>query len=247
MSRSTEIADSICNFLAESLKKSEAQGFVVGVSGGVDSAVVAALCCRAVGPERVLGIFMPSAVTPPHDSSDVTVLADSLSLNIEAIPIHPFIDEYRRIPGFIETPYLLGNLMARTRMSLLYYTANRDQRLVCGTSNRTEYLLGYCTKYGDNAADIQPIIHLLKTDVWEVARYLRIPDSIINRPPSAGLWQGQTDEGELGLTYADIDASIRHLDLQEWVPETETEKKVVFRCQSARHKQVPAYSLSDQR
>lgn len=247
MSHCAEVVNSICNFLSETLVKTGATGFVAGISGGVDSAVVAALCCRAVGPERVLGIFMPSAVTPLLDSSDVTTLADSLSLTVETIPIHPFIDEYRKIPCFIETPYLLGNLMARTRMSLLYYTANRDQRLVCGTSNRTEYLLGYCTKYGDNAADIQPIIHLLKTDIWEVARHLRIPDSIINRPPSAGLWQGQTDEGELGLTYADIDASIRTLDLQGWIPGTETEKKVVFRCQSARHKQVPAYSLIDQR
>lgn len=247
MSRSSEIVDSICNFLAESLNKTEGRGFVVGVSGGVDSAVVAALCCRAVGSERVRGIFMPSAVTPPHDSSDVISLADSLSLTVDTIPIHPFIDEYRRIPGFIETPYLLGNLMARTRMTLLYYTANRDQCLVCGTSNRTEFLLGYCTKYGDNAADIQPIIHLLKTDVWEVARFLSIPDSIITRAPSAGLWQGQTDEGELGHTYTDIDASIRHLDLQGWIPENEIEKKVESRCQSARHKQAPAYSFTNHR
>jgi NAD+ synthase len=213
---------------------------VVGISGGVDSALVAMLCCRAAGASRVHGIFLPSVVTPPVDAEDVVALSSKLSMDIETIPIGQIIDQYRKIPGFVDTPYLLGNLMARTRMTILYYAANRSSSLVCGTSNRTEYLLGYCTKHGDNAADIQPIVHLLKTDVWDLARYLGVPDSIVSRAPSAGLWPGQTDENELGLSYQDIDAAIRSLDRNGWNPENEVEEKVVSLNIRARHKQEPA-------
>ena len=247
MSQCSDKIDQICNLLSGILEETQAQGFVVGVSGGVDSAVVASLCCRAVGERKVRGIFMPSSVTPQADGEDVSALGRVLNLNIATFPIAPFIDQYRQLPGFVETPYLMGNLMARTRMTILYYAANQDQALVCGTSNRTEYLLGYCTKHGDNAADIQPIVHLLKSEVWEIARFLHVPESIISRPPSAGLWQGQTDEGELGLAYVDIDAAIRSLDIHGWKPETEIEKQVVARHHSAKHKQVPAYSLPVQR
>lgn len=243
MSQCSDNIDRICALLSRTMNDTNTRGFVVGVSGGVDSAVVASLCCRAVGAEHVRGIFMPSSVTPQVDADDVSSLAHSLGMHIETVPIAHFLDQYLQIPGFVDSPYLMGNLMARTRMTILYYVANRDLSLVCGTSNRTEFLLGYCTKHGDNAADIQPIIHLLKTDVWETARCLCVPESIITRPPSAGLWQGQTDEGELGLAYGDIDAAIRNLDTHEWIPETEIEKKVVSRFISAQHKQAPAYSL----
>lgn len=243
MTRSVSAADEIGDLLAGTLEKTGAAGYVVGISGGVDSALAATLCCRAVGASRVQGIFLPSAVTPPDDAADVAALATTLSIHIETIPIGPIIDQYRAISGFVETPYLLGNLMARTRMALLYYGANRSASLVCGTSNRTEYLLGYCTKHGDNAADIQPIIHLLKTEVWELARSLGIPGSIVNRPPTAGLWPGQTDEDDLGLSYHDIDTAIQALDRNGWHPENVIEEKVVARNAGARHKQQPALSL----
>jgi len=242
----SDIADLICNLLKDTIEKSRGHGFVVGISGGVDSALVAALCARTLGPSRVLGIFMPSDVTPPADVADVSDLANSLAIRVETIPIGHIVDQYRNIPGFVETSYLLGNLMARTRMAVLYYRANRDSYLVCGTSNRTEFILGYCTKYGDNAADVQPIVHLLKSEVWDLARYLGVPDSIITRAPSAGLWHGQTDEGELGLSYSEIDAAIRSLDQKGWNPESEVEKKVVSRCAVAWHKQNPAPSILNQ-
>jgi len=242
MSASLQV-DKICCLLADTLKNSGSNGYVVGVSGGVDSALVAALCCRAVGPSHVQGIFLPSAVTPGEDADDVVELAECLSMRVITVPIAPVLDQFRQTSDFIETPYLLGNLMARIRMTYLYYIANRDASLVCGTSNRTEYLLGYCTKHGDNAADIQPIIHLLKTDICNLARYLHVPDCIVNRAPSAGLWQGQTDEGELGLSYPEIDAAICALDTHGWQPETETEEKVVARRMAARHKQMPAPSV----
>ena len=147
------------------------------------------------------------------------------------------------MPGFIETPYLIGNLMARSRMAILYYYANRDSRLVCGTSNRTEFLLGYTTKYGDNAADFQPILHMLKTEVVEVAKELGIPETIINKAPSAGLWPGQSDEGEIGMTYAEIDAAIRALETHEWKPENAREERVLDLVKRSEHKRLPAPSL----
>ncbi|HWQ64263.1 MAG TPA: NAD+ synthase [Methanospirillum sp.] len=246
MPDSSDIADQISDLLRATLKKSQASGYVVGLSGGVDSALVAALCTRAVGSSQVLGIFMPSNVTPPGDAADVEALGKTLSIKVETISIGQIVDQYRRIPGFVESNYLIGNLMARTRMTVLYYVANRDSFLVCGTSNRTEFLLGYCTKHGDNAADVQPIVHLLKTDVWDLARFLGVPDSIISRAPSAGLWHGQTDEGEIGICYAEIDAAIKGLDQNGWRPVSETEKKVAARCASASHKQNPAPSLLNQ-
>ncbi|MEN6610789.1 MAG: NAD(+) synthase, partial [Methanoregulaceae archaeon] len=146
---------------------SGAKGIIVGVSGGVDSAVAAAMCCRAVGGERVLGLTLPSAVTAAADIEDAHTLCTRLGMEHRVISIEPILASYRDLPGYAENRYLLGNLMARTRMTILYLHANKDGRLVCGTSNKSEYMLGYCTKYGDNAADIQPIVHLLKREVYE--------------------------------------------------------------------------------
>ena len=141
---------------------SGAAGVVIGVSGGVDSAVAAAMCCKALSGENVLGLTLPSAITSDADIRDAADLCLELGMRHEIISIEPFLDTYRKLPGFTGTSYILGNLMARTRMAILYYYANRDNRLVCGTSNRTEYMLGYTTKFGDNAADFQPILHLYK-------------------------------------------------------------------------------------
>lgn len=244
MEKAAEMSCLITEFLADTLKMSRARGYVVGMSGGVDSALAATLCCQAVGPARVQGVFLPSAVTPSEDSADIAELASTLSMRVVTIPIAPMIQQFSQMPNFVDTPYLKGNLMARTRMAFLYYIANRESYLVCGTSNRTEYLLGYCTKHGDNAADVQPLVHLLKTDIWDLARYLGVTERIVNKAPSAGLWQGQTDEGELGLTYAEIDAAIKSLDQKGWRAETTIEEQVVKRRNSALHKQIPAPSVS---
>jgi NAD+ synthase len=202
---------------------------VIGISGGVDSAVAAAFCCRAVGGERVLALTLPTTVTPEDDIADARLLCRQLGMEHQVIPIEPILDAYRALPGFTASPYLLGNLMARTRMAVLYYAANRDGRLVCGTSNRTEYLLGYCTKFGDNAADIQPILHLYKTEVW--------------KPPSAGLWTGQQDESEIGLTYPEIDAALRSLERNGWMSTTAVEEKVLSLVRASEHKRLPAPTL----
>jgi NAD+ synthase len=125
----------------------------------------------------------------------------------------------------------------------LYYHANREGRLVCGTSNRSEYMLGYCTKFGDNAADIQPLLHLYKSDVYVMAKELGIPEQIQKKVPSAGLWEGQSDEGEIGLSYDQIDTSLRALDDQGWRPKNANEEKVLALVIKSGHKRISAPNL----
>jgi NAD+ synthase len=221
-------------------------GIVVGVSGGVDSAVAAAFCCRAVGPDKVLGLSLPSSVNTPDDCRDAAALCSRLGMEHRIISIDPILAGFKVIPGFMESAYLLGNLMARIRMTVLYYHANRDRRLVCGTSNRSEYMLGYCTKFGDNAADLQPILHLYKSDVYVIARELGIPEPIITKAPSAGLWAGQSDEGEIGLSYDQIDASLRALEDHNWQPENPTEEKVFSIVTKNSHKRLCAPNLLEE-
>lgn len=219
------------------------KGIIVGVSGGVDSALAAAFCCRAVGPENVLGLSLPTSVSNPQDLTDAKELCAGLGMEYRVVPVDPMLAAFETLPGFTGTPYLLGNLMARIRMTTLYYYANSDHRLVCGTSNKSEYLLGYCTKYGDNAADFQPIVHLYKTDVYEMAREAKIPEPILIKKPSAGLWEGQSDEGEIGLTYPEIDAALVALEAHSWRAENPAEEKVLARVQRNAHKRLPAPNL----
>jgi len=222
---------------------SGSQGIVIGLSGGVDSAVAAAFCCRAIGAGKVLALSLPTAVSNPVDTDDARAFCTQLGMEHRVVSIEPMLAAYKSLPGFVETPYLLGNLMARIRMTVLYYHANRDHRLVCGTSNRSEFMLGYCTKHGDNAADLQPILHLYKTEVYEVARELSIPASILNKVPSAGLWTGQSDEAEIGMPYSDIDAALRSLEHHDWIASTLNEEKVLALVKKSTHKRLPAPTL----
>jgi NAD+ synthase len=183
-------------------------------------------------------------VTHESDITDARDLSRLLGIEHRVISIEPVLGAYRRMPGYTENRYLLGNLMARTRMTILYYHANRDNMLVCGTSNKSEYLLGYCTKYGDNAADLQPIVHLLKREVYETARDLGIPGPILTKPPSAGLWAGQSDEEEIGIPYAEIDTALAALEQQQWTPRTPVEERVLAMVKKSEHKRLPAPSLA---
>jgi NAD+ synthase len=219
------------------------KGIVVGLSGGVDSAVAATFCCRAIGAGKVLGLSLPSFVSNPADIADAAALCNQLGMEHRIVSIDPMLNGFKTIPEFKESRYLLGNLMARIRMAVLYYHANRDHTLVCGTSNRSEYMLGYCTKFGDNAADFQPLLHLYKTEIYIIAKELGIPDSIIKKTPSAGLWEGQSDEEEIGLSYAEIDTSLQALEQQRWQAATATEQKVLDLVQKSEHKRIDVPNL----
>jgi NAD+ synthase len=219
------------------------KGIVVGLSGGVDSAVAATFCCRAIGGEKVFGLSLPALVSNPADIKDAAALCKQIGMKHRVVCIEPMLEGFRTMPEFKESRYLLGNLMARIRMAVLYYHANRDRTIVCGTSNRSEYMLGYCTKFGDNAADLQPLLHLFKTEVYAIAQELGIPESIIKKTPSAGLWEGQSDEEEIGLSYAEIDHSLQSLELQGWKAATPTEEKVLGLVKKSEHKRFLAPNL----
>jgi NH(3)-dependent NAD(+) synthetase (EC 6.3.1.5) len=193
--------EKISHFITGELAGKDA---VVGVSGGVDSALVLSILARALPKEKIHAFFMPDSNTPKTDSDDVKKLSDALGIEIRTIDIGSVADAFRALLS-IEDRSAMGNVKSRTRMIVLYYFANIHKGLVVGTTNRTEYLIGYYTKFGDGACDIEPIMHLYKHDVWEFASYMKVPESIIKKKPSAGLWEGQTDEEEIGMTYSDLD------------------------------------------
>ncbi len=195
----------ITTFIKQYVEDSGANGVVVGVSGGVDSTVAVSMAVEALGSGRVLGLFMPSVYTPSEDWEDARHVAEVLGIQLKIIDINPIVDCFARaIPDFGEDKLARGNLMPRIRMSILYYYANRYNLLVLGSSDRSEILLGYFTKYGDGAADIMPLASLYKTQVREMARRLGFI-RIAQKPSSPRLWSGHTAEGELGAPYELID------------------------------------------
>ncbi len=201
------------DFLRKGVAGAGADGVVVGVSGGIDSATAAYLAVRALGKERVLGVIMPYYEN--GDVDDARLVCESLGIDYRVIGIKPIVDAVVAQLGFQPDRRSLGNIMARARMVLLYAHANQLNRLVLGTSNRSEVLTGYFTKWGDGASDVAPLINLYKTEVWEVARFLGVPGRIIEKKPTAGLWEGQTDEDELGISYRLLDEILwRLVDLK---------------------------------
>jgi len=199
--------EGIVDLIRQGLKKSDTKNAVIGLSGGVDSSTVTGLCSLALGGERVYTYFLPTKVTNSKDRQDAELISKLFKTNFDVIPINSPVEAfYETLPGVKKDKIGGGNVQARSRMVSLYYMAGRLNGLVVGTSNKTEFLLGYGTKHGDMACDIAPILHLYKTEVREVARHLQIPDSITSKNPSPGLWRGQTDEGELadkiGIEYS---------------------------------------------
>ncbi|MGD9963285.1 MAG: NAD+ synthase [Thermoplasmata archaeon] len=199
-------------FLAERLMKAGASGYVLGVSGGIDSAVVLRLAARAVGNEHVLGLIMPEKESPDEDLRDAEELCRSEGIRYEVLDISDPVEAFKGVVGGRPDKKALANIKARCRMTVLYHFAATQSRLVLGTSNKSEMLVGYFTKYGDGGADLEPIGDLYKTEVRQLAGVLGIPEKIVRKAPSAGLWKGQTDEGEMGITYDMLDVILQGIE-----------------------------------
>ena len=200
----------LVRFIRDELGRRGCGKALLGLSGGLDSAVCAALAARALGPENVLGLIMPYGRAFPGDVRDARALARRLGIRHKTIDIAPQTDLYFAAHP-TDSPVQRGNKMARERMAVLYDHSARDGGLVLGTSNKTELLIGYGTVHGDLACAVNPMGDLYKTQVRRLAVHLRVPAAIRGKAPTAGLWPGQTDEGEIGLAYDELDLILHAL------------------------------------
>lgn len=259
------LADQISAWLKDKLEASGAERFVLALSGGIDSAVVCGLCARAVGPDKVLGVMMPSS-SNPDDAEAAQDVADAFEIKSTTVDLTDLADLfYQSVPDSktlwseilgednaadgaeARTQLALANVRPRLRMITAYYLANLCRGIVVGTGNKSESMIGYFTKYGDGGVDLMPIVDLYKNEVRSVARVIGVPERVINRPPSAGLWQGQTDENEIGLTYEQLDATLDAMESGDTSGiEPEVLAKVMHMNKTSAHKRepVPAFSKS---
>lgn len=203
-----KMAKKLTQWIKQKVTAAGAKGAVFGMSGGIDSSVIAALCIRAF-PKTSLGIIMPCH-SIDEDERHAEMVAKIFTVPTRLVRLDDIVDDYLNIlPDFKADASLkrlaLANLKARMRMVTLYYAANELNYLVVGSGNRSELTVGYFTKYGDSGVDILPLGNLVKKEVRELALYLGVPEEIISKPPSAGLWAGQTDESEMGFTYEALD------------------------------------------
>ena len=202
----------IKSFIKTYVENSSLNSVVLGVSGGVDSAVVAVLCADLIGKENMYCLFLPDNSTPTQDKRDFYEIVESYQLSFEEHDISDLVESFQNFSKIQVDKLIGGNIKARIRMVLLYAYANKKKSLVCGTSNKSELLIGYFTKYGDGGVDFMPLGDVYKTDVIRIAFHLGFPDSIISKPPTAGLWRGQTDEKELKLKYNKLDLILYGLE-----------------------------------
>ena len=205
--------DAAIDRIVQFIKEKASPGVVIGISGGVDSATATYLAVKALGKDKVLGLIMPYYEN--QDVKDAKLIAESLGIEYRIINIRSIVDAFQNSLNLNLGKKALGNIMSRTRMIILYAHANSLGRIVLGASNRSEFLTGYFTKWGDGASDYAPLINLYKTEVWEIAKRIGVPERIVKKKPSAGLWEGQTDEEELGISYKLLDEILwRLVDLK---------------------------------
>ena len=212
----------------------KADGVVIGLSGGIDSSVVAALCVKALGKDNVFGVYMPCD-SNSQDRADAELIVDSIDFDCRAVELdntmHYTVLQTENALCFHTNKLTQGNIKARLRMTILYAIASEKNYLVVGTGNKSEILTGYFTKYGDGGVDFEPIGAYYKTEVFALATALNMPQQIIDKKPSAGLWDGQTDEEDLGMTYEELD------NILTWGEDTpEKIEKVDKLIKSSRHK-----------
>jgi NAD+ synthase len=234
-------------FLRAHVAEAGAKGVVVGLSGGIDSALVLRLAKDALGPQRVLAVSLPDARSSPALLQEVRGYASDLGVGFHEVALDPLERPFIQGLEGMEDRVARGNLKARLRMVVLYHEGRRTSSLVLGTGNKSELLLGYFTKYGDGGADLLPIGDLYKTSVKELSAQLDLPKSVRDRAPTAGLWEGQTDEGELGMSYDLLDQILygweRLLEVEEVaerlkLPAARVEE-VISRVRVNRHKRRP--------
>ncbi len=218
------VREQATEFVASVVEDANADGAVIGLSGGIDSSTVAYLAAEALGPDKVHGLVMPSDVTSDESTSDGTRVAEELGIEYDVIDVAPVVDAVldaapdgglrdRAGAGTDPAQTAVGNVRVRARAVMNYVVANAEARVVLGTGNRSEAMTGYYTKYGDQAVDCNPIGPLYKQQVRQLATDLGVPDRVVEKPPSAEMWLDQTDEGELGLDYDTLDAILAlHVD-----------------------------------
>jgi NAD+ synthase len=210
-----EVSIIIKDFIKTYVENSGCKGVVIGLSGGIDSAVTAALCRQVLDKKKVYCLFMPDGATPENDIKHQKILVEKFDLLCETKDISEIIKNTVDICFIKPDKMAIANMKARIRMVLLFEYANISGSLVCGSSNKSELMVGYFTKYGDGGVDIMPIGDLYKTQIYELAKFLKIPNEIICKAPTAGLIKGQTDEKELGFTYEILDKVLIGLERKQ--------------------------------
>jgi NAD+ synthase len=210
-----ESVEVIHSFIKQKIEEAKADGVIIGLSGGLDSAIVTKLCVDALGPEKVLALIMPDTTTLEEDLKDALSFATNLGVEYRVIDISEMVEGFKKLLSPLDLDdKAVGNIKARCRMILLYIHANLTNKVVMGASNKSELLTGYFTKFGDGGADFSPIGDLYKTQILELAKAIEIPENIIKKQPSAGLWEGQTDESELNIKYQDLDRILLGIELK---------------------------------
>lgn len=240
----------ITDFIAETVAEAGADGAVLGLSGGIDSTLIAHLAVEALGAERVRGLVLPATVSTDENMSDAERVATDLEIEHDLIEIEPIVDAFvDAVPGVEGDRTAVGNTRARVRAVLNYLLANHENRIVLGTGNRSEAAVGYFTKYGDGAVDCHPIGNLYKGQVRQLARHVGVPEELVGKTPTAELWAEQTDEEEMGVSYDTLDAILAlHIDgplsktatarLADCKPET-IDRVIEMYDRSAHKRQVP--------
>ena len=235
----SDIKSKIARFIKDYVEKSGLEGIVLGLSGGIDSSTTSALCALAIGGDRVLGLLLPEQETySEEDVKHARAVAQEFGFKTEMINVTPALQKiYSSIPIFDEDERLCkGNVKARTRAIFWYYYANRLRRLVCGSSDKSELMVGYFTKWGDAAADISPIMDLYKTQVRKLAQHIGVHEDIVAKPSSPGLWPGQVAERELKIDYETLDLVLYGLEhfmrVHEIARQLNIEEKAVQRIEN---------------